>query len=512
MVIVQKNGLIHLDTSTNKSVIRFIAACVLGASSLLTGAGAWAQNAAMIEAGNQELRDDIQWLVDRGIIGFMSTSTWPIPVSALETALEARKKTGLTRADVHAILAVRRYLDDQKNSNYGLVAQINTDSMPQLGFAGQSRAAATGGVYLQGGGDTYAGKLQVNGLLDPLTSKQSRVNLEGSYISTRFWGQALYIGQLAHYWGPGVDGSLNWGNAGTAIPGIGLQRAKQTAPETKWLSWIGPWGYDVFLGQLQHDTAVPDARVANMRVFVRPLKGLELGASRFIEWGGSGRNSWSSFWNALRGNSNDQARGQDPSNELSGFDLRYTFGLWGNPLTLYGQLAGEDEAGGLPSHYLAQVGMQYKHIVGSTRLQWHAEAADTSARRIFGLSDGLAGSAYNHGTYKNGLYHDGLPIGHPIGGTGRILSAGIVVVPDDFRYFSRYTLRVMQAQVNEISQSINQAFPKEARWYGAEVAYSWRLRPATFRAGFTVLRRTSGVIDNGFSLMLSMNIPLDSKH
>ncbi|OVZ59498.1 hypothetical protein CDO44_12935 [Pigmentiphaga sp. NML080357] len=506
MPIVYKSGLLPLDAPAGKPLVRALVASMLVFGALASGA-AHAQNAAMIEAGNQELRDDVQWLVDRGIIGFVSTSTWPIPVSVLETALEARKKTGLTRADVHAILAVRRYLDDQKNARYGLIAQVNTDSIPQLGFASQSRAAATGGAYIQGGNDVVAGKLQVNGLLDPITSKQSKANLEGSYVSARFLGQALYVGQLAHYWGPGVDGSLNWGNAGTAIPGIGLQRAKQTQPESKWLSWVGPWGYEVFLGQLQHDTAVPSARVINMRVFARPLQGLELGASRFIEWGGRGRdNGWSSLWNALKGNSNNP--GNDPSNELSGFDIRYTIGLAGNPLTLYGQLAGEDEAGGLPSHYLAQFGIQFKNTVGSTRLQWHAEAADTTAKRIFGLSDGLTGTAYNHGTYRNGLYHDGLPIGHPIGGSGRLLSAGIAVTPDDFRYFSRYSFRIMQAQVNGANQDINLAFPKQAKWYAAELAYSWRLRPATFRAGLALLRRTSGDMDNSFSIMLSMNVPL----
>lgn len=513
MSIVHKSGPICRQAPSGKSIARVIATYLLVASGVLGGGEVLAQNAAMIEAGNQELRDDIQWLVDRRVIGYVSTSTWPIPVSALEEALATRKKKDLTRADVHAILAVRRYLDDQRHSNYGITAQVNTDSLPQLGFVNQSRAAATGGVYLQGGGDRFAGKLKVNGLLDPLTTKQSKVSLEGSYASARFLGQAVYVGQLAHYWGPGIDGSLNWGNAGTAIPGIGLQRAKQTAPSSDWLSWIGPWGYDIFLGQLQHDKTVPDARVVNMRLFVQPIRGLELGASRFIEWGGKGRsNSWSSFWNAIKGDSNDVAPGTDPSNELSGFDVRYTFLVAGNPLTVYGQLTGEDEAGGLPSHYLAQAGMQFKQLAGSTRLQWYAEATDTTARRVFGIGQGMVGAAYSHSTYKDGLYHDGMPIGHPIGGSGRMLSAGVTVIPDDFRNFSRYSFRVMQAQVNPGNQTINQVFPEQARWYGAEVSYSWRIRPATFRAGLAVLRRTAGNLDNGFSLKFSVDIPLGQIH
>jgi len=508
MLTVHKRGLIPMDESagTPRRALAAAAGVLLWAA--MAASPALGQQAAMIEAGNQELRDDIQWLVDRGIIGYVSTSTWPIPVSALEAALEARKRKGLTRADVHAILAVRRYLDDQKKANFGVNFQANTDSIPQLGFASQARAAYSTGVWMQGGNDVVAGKLQVNGLVDPLTSKQSRFNLEGSYVSGRFLGQALYVGQLAHYWGPGVDGSLNWGNAATAIPGIGLQRAKQTAPESNWLSWIGPWGYDVFLGQLQHDTAVPRARVMNMRVFARPFEGLELGASRFIEWGGSGRdNSFGALWRALKGDSNDTRN--DPSNELAGVDMRYTANVAGNTITLYGQLAGEDEAGGLPSHYVGQLGVQFKYLAGSTRFLWYAEASDTTAKRLFGLGEGMRGTAYGHSTYRNGLYHDALPIGHPIGGTGRMLSAGITVVPDDFRYFSRYSFKLMQAEVNSSGQDINQAFPRPARWYGAEFKFSWRVRPATFQAGVAALRKTSGNMDNGFSFKLEIIFPLD---
>jgi len=507
MLTVHKRGLIPMDESagTPRRALAAAAGVLLWAA--MAASPALGQQAAMIEAGNQELRDDIQWLVDRGIIGYVSTSTWPIPVSALEAALEARKRKGLTRADVHAILAVRRYLDDQKKANFGVNFQANTDSIPQLGFASQARAAYSTGVWMQGGNDVVAGKLQVNGLVDPLTSKQSRVNLEGSYVSGRFLGQALYVGQLAHYWGPGVDGSLNWGNAATAIPGIGLQRAKQTAPESKWLSWIGPWGYNLFVGQLQHDTSVPRARILSARIFARPFKGFEIGASRFIEWGGQGRdNSMAALWQVIKGNSNDPSR--EVGNELAGIDFRYTTALLGNPITLYGQLAGEDEAGGMPSHFIGLAGMQYRYMIGSTRLQWHVEAADTMVRRLFGFGDGMPGVAYSHHTYSNGLYHDRLPLGHPIGGSGRMLSAGLSVIPDDFRYFSRYSFRIAQAQVNSTGQAINGAFPISENWYGAELVYSWRLNTTAFRVGLFILKPTSGAVDNKVSLMFSMSTPL----
>ncbi len=37
-----------------------------------------------------------------------------------------------------------------------------------------------------------------------------------------------------------------------------MQRAVQDAFENKWLSWIGPWQYQLFAGQLDDYKAVPN--------------------------------------------------------------------------------------------------------------------------------------------------------------------------------------------------------------------------------------------------------------
>lgn len=482
---------------------------------VLTAAPIQAQSAPMmVPAGDQALRQDLQWLIDRRIIS-MSVSTWPVSLTVIEKALENRKKTNLERADVHALLSVRRALDDFRATRFGLEAHINTDSAPQLGFAQQSRARAGLGLYAQGANARVAGRLQVNGLNRPLTDKQSSVNLEGSYMATQFLGQVVYAGQLAHYWGPGQDGSINWGNAGTAIPGIGLQRAAQTAPETPWLSWIGPWGYEVFAGQMQHDTAVPNAKVFNARLFFQPVTGLEIGFSRFMQWGGEGRdNSFGAWWRQVIGNSNPNAGGTDTGNELAGLDFRYTLPFFSNPVSVYGQFAGEDEADKMPSKFIGQLGLQYQYIIGTgTRVQWHVEAADTMARRLFrsnAYSD--PGIAYNHGIYRNGLYHDGMPIGHPIGGDGRSYAIGLSVVPDDFRYHSRFHARFMMAKVSESDRATNRGsnyvFPDPAKWYGTDLSYSWRIRPASFSAGVRWMKRSSGNFNSTLSLMVSMQIPL----
>ncbi len=485
-----------------RSVLIGLALGAAGATSAL------ADTAVLVEAGDQRLREDIQWLVDRGVID-VSTSTWPLPLAALENALIERRSTNLSRADEAALDYVTKFVSRQKRTTIGVKAQVNTDRIPQLGFGSQSLGSVTTSAYVAASTDHLAVKLQANGIIDPLTNRQATFNMQGSYAAASLFGQVLYVGQLSHWWGPGQDGSLAWSNVSTAIPGVGLRRGTDRAFETPWLSWIGPWGYELFLGQEQRARSLPDTRVANMRLYVRPIEGLELGASRMIQWGGKGRpNGLGALWDALTSNSNVNSPGQDFSNELAGFDIRYTTRLlWGNPLTFYLQGIGEDEASGRPSHFLALGGLQFKHMVGATRMQWHVEAADTNASRVFSGS-GRPGYAYGHGLYRDGYYHQGLPIGHAIGGSGYMYSAGLSVIPDDTRYHTRYSARVLYADVNPTSQAINQAFPEKDRLYGGEFSVSWIMAPMTFRAGAMMLRSANGNANDSFGVFFSTDIPL----
>ncbi|MDO1890711.1 capsule assembly Wzi family protein, partial [Escherichia coli] len=70
--------------------------------------------------------------------------------------------------------------------------------------------------------------------------------------------------------------------------------------------------------------------------------------------------SWSSFWKGVSGRDNDDSgRGDDPGNQLAGFDFKLKMQpLIGLPVSLYGQLVGEDEAGYLPSQNNYLLGLE----------------------------------------------------------------------------------------------------------------------------------------------------------
>jgi hypothetical protein len=242
------------------------------------------------------------------------------------------------------------------------------------------------------------------------------------------------------------------GDASRPVYGVTVQRANQNAFESKWLSWIGPWQYQAFAGQLDDYKAVPDAKLIGLRLTARPFPALEIGASRAIQWGGDGRpESLSSLWDAITGTKDNGGTGkEDPSNQIAGFDGRlFLQPLLNVPVSLYGQFIGEDEAGGLPAKYMYLGGADFSSIYKDMPYQLYAEWADTrtngEVRRI----------SYAHTIYKDGYYQHGFPLGHAIGGDGQTYSVG-----GDIRFdvMNRLSGRVLYAKVNESNLLINEAF------------------------------------------------------
>lgn len=185
-----------------------------------------------------------------------------------------------------------------------------------------------------------------------------------------------------------------------------MQRAEQHAFANKWLSWIGPWQYQAFVGQLDDYDAVPDAKLIGLRVTAQPLPYLELGASRAMQWGGGDRSeSLSTLWNAIKGNDNFDNSDDDKSNQIAGFDARLSLqSLVQVPMDIYAQYVGEDEAGGLPAKKMYLAGVDYFSSYNNMPFQLYTEWTDT---RSNASADGIS---YNHHVYTDGFLSAWLPI------------------------------------------------------------------------------------------------------
>ncbi len=301
---------------------------------------------------------------------------------------------------------------------------------------------------------------------DQRVSDGSKFNMNGSYGAVKIWNQWLSFGEVSQWWGPGYDGSLIRSDAARPVAGFMLQRADQSPFETPWLSWIGRWQYQLSAGQLSQYAAVPDTKLFGGRLTMMPTDFLELGASRVMMWGGDGRpHSWRSFWDGVTGNDNTGDPKNDPGNQLGGFDFKLKLQpLVGMPVSLYGQITGEDEAGMLPSHNAYMLGLEGHPEWGPTTINWHIEGSDTR-------SNGNANNVmYNHYVYRGGYYQQGYPLGHAMGGDGQMLSGRVELVLDDSQ---RWSTRLVYAKVNPNNQTINRAFPRSDTLKGIQLGWGY---------------------------------------
>ena len=219
----------------------------------------------------------------------------------------------------------------------------------------------------------------------------------------------LEVGKDSLWWGPGHHGSIIMSN--NAAP---LTMIKVTNPQPIELPWIlkalGPFRAEWFLTELGDDRVLPDTKLTGVRVNFRPLPIWELGLSRVIMFGGEGvpHVDLFDYGKMFLATSN-----QASNNQIAGFDTSVLLPLGDNPLLrsvkFYGDAAGEDEAGGLPSMWSYLLGLQLNDILRTGRTDLRFEYTD--AHKVL----------YRHTIYTSGYTYEDRVLGHHIGPDARDL-------------------------------------------------------------------------------------------
>lgn len=420
-----------------------------------------------IVLNDEELRTDLNWLDQQGVIQ-ISTSTWPLSGDEIERALNHAQVLNNTQQKV--IDSVKAVLSkDNAAVKFDLSIASDQAYSPQQ-FGTNAKAQYVASVELNAGQANWDVRLKVNAEKDQMIDHGHDINVEGSYLAGKLWNQWLIAGQIPTYWGQGHEGSLIRGDASRPVYGLTMQRAEQKAFETKWLSWIGDWQYQIFAGQLDDYNIIPHAKLLGMRVTAKPLPYLELGGSRTLQWGGEGRSeSWDTLWNAIKGNDNFDDGDLDKSNQIAGLDARLNLQQWLNvPLSLYGQFVGEDEAGFMPAKKMYLAGIDFSSQIKDMPYQIYGEWVDT---RTNGEVQGIS---YNHYIYKDGYYQHGFPLGHSLGGDGEMYSIGGNIRVD---LMNRLSGRALVATVNQSNLSINEAFSNKDEIKALDLTWTHYLKP-----------------------------------
>ncbi|MDX6039055.1 capsule assembly Wzi family protein [Scandinavium lactucae] len=444
------------------------------------------QAGAGLLVNDAQLRSDLAWLADRDIIQ-LNLATWPLSQEEVNRAL-SNANAPRTVANQETLARVQRRLAELKAPlRLNGWTHSASPSLPQ-GFDDTPTSAHGLGAALASSGEFWDINLQGQAESHQYINDASHYNLNGAYAGVKLFNQWLAFGEIPQWWGPGNDGSTIRSDAARPVVGFILQRAEQTPFDTPWLAWLGSWQYQLSAGQLRQYQRPEEPKLIGGRLTASPFNLLDVGMSRMLMWGGKGRpNTLDSFGDALLGRDNTGSQDRDPGDQMAGIDFRLKLlPLTGLPLSLYGQITGDDQAGILPSHNTFVGGIEGHQSLNLGQVNWFLEAADTRSS----LKD--TGIIYYHYCYHGGYYQQGAPLGDAMGGDGTQYSGRVELVLENQQ---RLSTRLVWARVNRTSQSINQAYPASATMKGIALGWSVPVNAwATVETGFW-----SGTADTGMS-------------
>ena len=439
-----------------------------------------------IEPGDAGLRHDLQLLADAGLLDAPLTA-WP--VSWAEVARDVDRvtldpaKPEWLRAALERVKLEARRATHLAYFDFSARASASEKPMELRRFGAVPREEGEIAAAVEYTGLRFAYRLEVTAVADP--DDDHAVRPDGSYAAVTLGNWLLHAGYIDRWWGPGWEGSLIYGSNARPIPSVTIERNYSDAIEHPWLEWIGQWRLAATMGRFEgsRDDA-PDANFFGARLTWKPHRRIEVGLSRSAQWCGEGRPcGWDVFWDLLVGNDNDQPAEDQPGNQMAGFDARWSL-PW-LPVSVYGQMIGEDEAGYLPSQYLGLFGVEVSGGYGDRSWRAHLEYADTACS--FYDSEPNFGCAYNNFIYFDGYQYRDRALGHAIDGDSEQLAAGLLLVNADG---SQWELAAQSSKINRASANpVHSVEPAAARIHSADLYHRRVLWGGELAAGVGYERR-----------------------
>lgn len=159
---------------------------------------------------------------------------------------------------------------------------------------------------------------------------------------------------------------------------------------------------------MESDRHVPNTRFFAMRINFKPFPSLELGLSRVAQWCGNGRPcSLSTFGKLFTGRDNRGQAGitpeNEPGNQQSGFDARWSTRLFDVAIALYGQYIGEDEFNSVYNHSIYRTGLRYRGRVIAHGTDNDSRNSLTPTRQDIVSLDLSHSRVFNYGQIDIGL-------------------------------------------------------------------------------------------------------------
>ena len=399
-----------------------------------------------LEVGDRTLRSDIEILAARGLIDNAIT-TWPLPAGEFERLSDSQL---LQDQPEYVQLAARRVLErllgDGQPRGLSPEADLSLTNHPDTirDFGTLARDKAGGGVGLVWDSDHISAGLRVNSQ-PRVDDHDSQLALDGSYLSALVGNWQLYGGMVDQWYGPGWTSSLILSNNARPVPKIGIMRNNPHAFETPWLSWLGAWQFNTFVGVENGPRTDTNTILAGVRGTINPLHNLELGVTRLSQLCGANHPC-----NPITGEFHVQNTDANPSpvSDQGEVDAKYTFLVGGMSVSPYAQIVNRDNGPFTHANATYLIGSSIAGPFGHDGARWRvtAEYADSIATlNWFGFNKLNYGAADNDYKYIDGKRYRGRTLGFSLDSDSRLFSlAGLLT---DTRGWT-YRLVYYRANIN----------------------------------------------------------------
>ncbi|MDB5987196.1 MAG: hypothetical protein JWR16_2249 [Nevskia sp.] len=426
-----------------------------GGALLLASVALSVQAQPWLEVGDRALRSDVELLAARGLIDGVVT-TWPIPAGQLARLADDERLSSEPAFVQAAAWRVRARVDlkrDKPSLQPTADARVTnaSDTVRDFGTLARDQADVRAGLLWDSASVDAALRVGEQTRFD---GDNARFALDGSYVAALLGGMRFYGGWVEQWDGPGWTSSLLLSNNARPFPKIGLMRDDTHAFQTPWLSWIGPWQLNFFVGLLDGPRTDKNTVLSGLRFSFNPLPGLEIALTRDTEMCGSHHPC-----NPLKaefGVRNDP-QSTNTTNDEAGIDFKYSHSLGALSISPYLQFMNED-TGPFTHAYTSYLGgLSLAGPWGESGAHWRftSEYADSVATlNWFDFGKKATGTAYNNGGYTDGYRYRDRTLGFSLDSDSRLLSlAGQLTDRDGWTYrLVYYRARINSAALAAIQQ------------------------------------------------------------
>jgi hypothetical protein len=247
------------------------------------------------------------------------------------------------------------------------------------------------------------------------SENDTALKLKRGYGVAQILGLDILIGKDSQWWGPGYHGGILLTN--NTVP---MTMLRLTNPEPVLLPWIlryiGPLRFAIFVTRLEKERQdVAEPYLWGMRLNFKPHPYIEFGLSRTIMLGGKGRpEGLRTWWRSFIGETEDESTSTS-GDQKAGYDVKLTLPFKFQPVQVYVDAAGEDNAGTgyRPIKWAYLTGFYLPRILGFQRIDLRAE---------YGVTTDVW---YTHYIYSEGYRYKGMIIGHHMGRDSRDIFAEV---------------------------------------------------------------------------------------